>query len=705
MAVTGYILLLVALLASAYSAIAYQIGLRKRLAKLVVSATDSLVAAFFLISASIAILLFAILTHNFQIEYVASYTSRDTSLPYLLSGLWAGNDGSLLFWAWLISLFATIFLLLKRGLNEELASHASSIIMLVQSFFLILILTVSNPFHTLQVAPLDGRGLNPMLENIGMILHPPALLIGYVGFTIPFALAIAALLTRQFSGTWLSEARKWALFSWLLLGVGNIIGAWWAYVELGWGGYWAWDPVENAGLMPWLTATAFLHSNVMQNRKGILKTWNLALIALTFLLTIFGTFLTRSGILSSVHTFGESRLGPFFIIFLVITFIISAGLIYYYKDEFKARTQTNAFVSKEFAFRLTIWLFVGATLVIFAGTIFPALSEAIRGVKITVGESFFNRVNGPIFLAIVTLAGICIAISWRRDSILNLIRRLFWPLLATTLFAVILMVAVSMKWYVAIALSFCLLVFLIILKEWGREVKARHRSSSENYARAFWKLFQGNRPHYGAYIVHLSVALIAAGVIGSSFLAVEKEVELRQGESVTINNYTLTYDDLTYSETPSKQIVTATISVQQDQNFIGILKPEKYFHRSYEQPVTEVAIRSSPLEDLYIILAGWDADDTAYFKVLVNPMVIWIWVGGGLLALGGLIAYWPARKRQRMTTRTGVVPATERDIETEIEKKVLELRRKRGLFCPNCGGKYPENSRFCSQCGTKLRGD
>ncbi len=705
MAVTGYVLILGALLASVYSAIAYQIGTRKKLSRLVVSANDSLVAAFLFISASVAVLLFAILTHNFQIEYVASYTSRDTSFFYLLSGLWAGNAGSLLFWAWLISLFAIIFLLRKKDISKELLPHASSVIMLVQAFFLVLLLVVSNPFHALQVAPPDGRGLNPMLENIGMILHPPVLLAGYVGFTIPFALVIAALLTRQFSGTWLAEARKWVLLSWLLLGVGNIIGAWWAYVELGWGGYWAWDPVENAGLMPWLTATAFLHSNVMQSRKGLMKTWNLSLIVLTFLLAIFGTFLTRSGILSSVHTFGESRLGPFFLVFLGITFLISFGLIYYYKDELKARMQTQSFVSREFAFQLATWLFVGATLIILVGTIFPALSEAVRGVKIVVAESFFNRVNGPIFLALVLLAGICIAISWRQDSALNLLRRFFWPLLATALFVVILIVIISVKWYVTIFLSLCFLTFLIILKEWGREVKARHRSSSENYARAFWKLFQGNRPHFGAYIVHLSIALMAAGVIGSSFLATEKEIELQQGESITINNYTLTYEDLAYSETASKQIVTATISAQHNQNFIGILKPEKYFHRVYEQPVTEVAIRSSPLEDLYVILAGWDPDGTAVFKVLVNPMVIWIWVGGGLLALGGVIAYWPTRKKQKITTRTGVVLESERNIETEIEKKVLELRRKRSFFCPNCGEEYQENSHFCSQCGTKLGGD
>jgi cytochrome c-type biogenesis protein CcmF len=705
MAITGYVLITGALLASLYSAIAYQIGTKYRLSRLVVSASDGLVAAFLFISASVGVLLFAIFTHNFQIEYVASYTSRDTSFLYLLSGLWAGNAGSLLFWAWLISLFAIIFLLRKKAINQELVPHASSVIMLVQAFFLVLLLAVSNPFSTLQVAPPDGRGLNPMLENVGMILHPPALLAGYVGFTVPFALVIAALLTRQFGGNWLSEARKWALLSWLLLGVGNIIGAWWAYVELGWGGYWAWDPVENAGLMPWLTATAFLHSNIMQSRRGVMKTWNMSLIVLTFLLAVFGTFLTRSGILSSVHTFGESRLGPFFIIFLGIVFLISFGLIYYYKDELKARTQSQSFVSREFAFQLTTWLLVGATLIILIGTLFPAISEALRGVKIAVEESFFNRVNGPIFLALVILAGICIAVSWRQDSIRNLLRRFLWPLLATALFIVLLITVIGVKWYVTILLSMCFLAFLSILKEWGREVRARHGSSSENYARAFWKLFQGNRPHFGAYIVHLSIAFMAAGIIGSSLLAMEEEVTLKQGESITINNYTLYYDDLSYSETASKQIVTATVSAQHNGNFIGTMTPEKYFPRAYEQPVTEVAIRTTPLEDLYLILAGWEQDGTAVFKILVNPMVIWIWVGGGLLALGGLIAYWPARKRQRTATRTGATSESKRNIEAEIEKEVIELRQKRSYSCPNCGEKYRENSRFCSQCGTKLGGD
>ena len=327
MADIGYIALFLALATSIYSAITYIIGVKKKHQALIESARNGLLATCGLVSVSVAVLLYAILSHNFQIEYVASYTSRDTPLAYLISALWAGNAGSLLFWAWLLSLFAMMVVLQNRNKNRGLVPYASSIIMLTEAFFLILLISVSNPFHELGFVPAEGMGLNPLLENPGMIIHPPLLLAGYVGFTVPFAFAIAALLTVKFGDEWIITIRRWTLLAWLLLGFGNLLGAWWAYVELGWGGYWAWDPVENAGLMPWLVATAFLHSIMIQRRKGMLKIWNMVLIILTFNLAIFGTFLTRSGILSSVHSFGDTNMGPFFLVFMGIALFGSLGLL------------------------------------------------------------------------------------------------------------------------------------------------------------------------------------------------------------------------------------------------------------------------------------------------------------------------------------------------------------------------------------------
>jgi cytochrome c-type biogenesis protein CcmF len=651
MADIAYIALFLALLASIYAAIAFAFGARKRHAALLHSASNSLLAVFGLVSLSVAILVYALVTHNFQIEYVASYTSTDLPLAYRLSALWAGNDGSLLVWAWLISLFAAVVVLQKRDTARELVPYASAIIMVTQAFFLILVLAISNPFNMLPSAPAEGMGLNPLLENPGMILHPPVLLAGYVGFTVPFAFAMAALFTRRLGDEWLLAIRRWTLLAWLFLGIGLIIGAWWAYVELGWGGYWAWDPVENAGLMPWLVATAFLHSIMIQRRRGMLKVWNVVLITLTFSLAIFGTFLTRSGILSSVHTFSESALGPFFLTFIGITLFGALGLLYFRSKELKGEAEMESLVSRESTFLLNNLLLVGAAFATFLGTIFPVISEAARGVKITVGPPFFNQVNGPIFLALILLAGVCTLIGWRRASIKNLTRNFLGPLVAALLLGVALLLVGIREWYALIAFPICGFVLATILYEWFRGTRARRRMRGENYLKAFWGLIAANRPRYGGYIVHIAIILMAMGIIGSSIYVVETEATLKPGDSVTIEQYSLTYESLDYYETQSKEVVTATLSVYNDGELIGSVVPEKYFHRSYQQPVTEVAIRSTAKEDLYVILINWDQDSTT-FKVLVNPLVGWIWIGGGVFLLGGLIAFWPERRTSPAPAKT-----------------------------------------------------
>lgn len=649
MADIGYISLLLALGAAIYSVFVYILGIRKKHPALLQSARNGLIAVCGLLSVSVTVMLIAILTHNFQIEYVASYTSRDMSLSYLLSALWAGNDGSLLFWAWLLSVFAVIVVLQKRDVGKELVPCAATVIMITQIFFLILLVSVSNPFLELSYVPAEGRGLNPLLENPGMLFHPPTLLAGYVGFTIPFAFAMAALLTRRLGDDWIVAIRRWTLLAWLVLGVGNLIGAWWAYVELGWGGYWAWDPVESAGLMPWLVATAFLHSIMMQRRRGILKIWNMVLIILTFNLSLFGTFLTRSGILSSVHTFSDYALGPFFLTFIGLSLFISLGLLYYRSNELQSEAEMESLVSRESTFLFNNLLLVGAAFAIFVGTIFPLVSEAVRGVKVTVGPPFFNQVNGPIFLAIILLSGICTLIGWRRASIRNLVRHFLWPLVAAVVLVVVLLIAGVTKFYALIALSISAFVFFTIIHEWFRSTRARHRVRAENYFKAFWGLITNNRPRYGGYIIHIAIIIIAVGVTGSSLYGTEKEVTIAPGESMTINDYTLTYQNIDSYETESKTTVTATLIVENNGRLLGKLTPEKYFHRSYDQAVTEVAIRSTLIEDLYVILIGWEDDDTTSFKVMVNPLVSWIWIGGIVFTAGGLIAFWPERRKKPST--------------------------------------------------------
>lgn len=690
MADVGYITLVLALVASLYSAIAFIFGAKRQNQALMNSARITVLAAFTLVSAAVVTLAIALVTHDFSIEYVASYSSRDMSLPYLLSALWAGNDGSLLFWGWLLSIFATIVVIRKRNIRKPLIPYASSIIMVTQGFFLILLLSVSNPFEKLSFSPSDGMGLNPLLENPGMIVHPPALLAGYAGFTVPFAFAISALLAKRLNDEWITAIRRWTLFTWLILGIGNLIGAWWAYVELGWGGYWAWDPVENAGLIPWLLATAFIHSLIMQRRRGTFKVWTLVLIILTFTMAIFGTFLTRSGILSSVHTFPDTGLGPFFLTFIGITLVGSLTLLLYRRKDLRGEVETESIFSREGTFLLNNILFVGSAVVIFLGTIFPLISEALGGTRITVGAVFFNQVNGPIFLAIIFLSGVCAIIAWRRASVRDLMRRLVLPLAASIVVGVILFTFNIRQWYTLGTFFLCSFVFFSIIFEWFRVTRTRHHAREESYQRAFFSLLRGNRSRYGGYIIHIAMVIIAIGVIGSSFYDVEAEATLSPGDSMTIRRYTLTYEGLESYQTESGIVVGATLTVMNGNKVIGQVVPEKYFHESYEQPVTEVAIRSTLAEDLYVILMGWDEQGIAAFSVLVNPVVIWIWIGGGFFLLGGLIAFWPEQRTMPATGQTSAkrkkavsTPKGGRslkkgsDVEDEIEKQVRALRKSK----------------------------
>ena len=651
MADIGYITLFLALVASVYSVVAYIFGTKGNHSNLINSARNGLLAVCGLVSLSVLILLYALLTHNFQIEYVASYTNRDLPTAYLISALWAGNSGSLLFWGWLLSIFASIMVLQKRTVAKELVPYASSVIMFAQAFFLVLIITVSNPFQKLPFAPPDGMGLNPLLENPGMIIHPPTLLAGYVSLTIPFAFAIAALLSRRLGDEWIIAMRRWTIMAWLALGVGNLIGAWWAYVELGWGGYWAWDPIESAGLMPWLVATAFLHSIMMQRRRGILKIWNMLLIIMTFNLAIFGTFLTRSGILSSVHTFNDTTLGPFFLMFLGVTLLGSLSLLYLRSADLKSEAEMESLISRESTFLLNNLLLIGATFAIFLGTVFPLLSEAVRGVKITVGPSFFNQVNGPIFLTIILLTGECTLIGWRRASIQNLIHNFLWPLVGAVILGTILLILDKTELYALIGYPVCSFVLFAILYQWFRGTKTRHNTRNENYFKAFFRLIGTNRPRYGGSIVHIAVILIAAGVIGSSLYDVEQEITINPGESIVIKEYTLNFENIDFYETQSKLVVAPTLSVYNRGEFIGKMSPEKYFHGNY-QPVSEAAIRSTFTEDLYVILIDANENGTTSFKVLINPLVAWIWIGSLVFLIGGLIVFWPDRHDSLKTKPT-----------------------------------------------------
>ena len=630
----GNIVLLLALEISVLSAILSFVGDRKDFPKLVSIARIGVFVVCGLLSLSVALLLYAFYSHDFSLEYVASHSSSATSTLYLLTSFWAGNEGSLLFWGWLISLFAVIAILQNRAKNREIMPSASSVIMIAQTFFLVLLVFVAKPFVEVESLPIDGRGLNPQLENLGMLLHPPLILAGYVSFTVPFALAVAALLTKRLDDEWLLTVRRWVLVSWLLLGVGNLIGAWWAYTEAGWGGYWAWDPVENAGLMPWLMATAVLHTCVVQRRRGIFKFWNILLIILTFNLIIFGAFITRSDILTSVHNYGLSDLDPFFLSFLSITLLGPLLLLIYRRGFLKADGTEAAIVSRENIFLLGNVILIFITLIVFLGTLLHWK------------QSFFNYAVGSTMFALIMLIGVCTLIGWRQANIKGLSVKLLPGVLIALVVGLILAITTSGEWYTILLFTLCSFVGSTIIVEWFRGIKKRWRPKVENPFRAFLSQIWASKSHYGGFSVHLGILIICVGIIGSSFYSVEEKAQLLPGESMNVENYTLTYEGISVTQTGNKQIYTSILQVHNGEKFIGELFPKKQFHMGYGQWVSEVSIRYGVWEDLYISLASWDPDEAATFKVFVNPLVTWIWVGGGILLLGSLIALWPDMEKR-----------------------------------------------------------
>ncbi|MBA3496441.1 MAG: heme lyase CcmF/NrfE family subunit [Gemmatimonadales bacterium] len=589
--------------------------------------------------------------HDFNIEYVAAYTSRNLPPYYIVSAFWAGQKGSLLFWALVLSLFASLAQLLTPRRYADLMPYVAGVTSAVVAFFVSVMLFGSDPFERLAFTPADGRGLNPQLQNVGMVIHPPMLYLGYISITIPFAFAVAALLSRRLDTGWIHAIRKWTLVSWLFLSIGITLGMWWAYVELGWGGYWAWDPVENASFLPWLTMTAFLHSVMIQEKRGMLKRWNLGLIVGTFLLSIFGTFITRSGVIASVHSFTQSNVGYFFLAFLVVAAVLSFTLLYTRWPLLEAEVRLESMLSREAAFLFNNLLFVGIAFSVLWGTLFPILSEAVRGTKITVGPPFFNRVNVPLGLLLLALTGIGPLIAWRKASAANLRRQFVGPL-ATGAAALAMVLAAGLRdFYAATALALAGFVAGTISQEFLRGVRARRRMHGESVPLAFFRLVARNRRRYGGYIVHTGILIYFAAFAGMAF-KVEREATLKPGESVELRSpfghtYTFTHVGISQYEALNRVVSAATVQVAIDGRADGLLTSEKRQHidsfkRPTFEPSTEVGIRSGLREDLYLVFAGAvDGTEEAVYRFNVNPLVWWVWFGGFVLAFGGLVTMWP----------------------------------------------------------------
>jgi len=645
MAEIGYAAVFLAFLVSLYTAVAYLLGKRYQVAELLESARNGVWAAAALTTIASSALLYLLARQDFGIRYVYEHTSSFQPALYNLSAFWAGQEGSLLLWLWLLCLFAVGLLLTRARSLQGLKPHALAVLAASQAFLALLLLIFSSPFVRLPVPQQEGFGLNPLLQNIGMVVHPPVVFVGYAGFAVPFALVVAGLAAGRFDRRWARGARPWLLVSWLFLGIGIVIGAWWAYQELGWGGYWGWDPVENSSLVPWLVATAALHTTIMQERRGSFRIWNAVLLTLSFTLCLFATFITRSGVIQSVHAFARSAIGWYFGAFILASLVLAVGLILGHKEQLKDEMPVGSLLSREGGFLLAVLLFVGIALAVFLGTIFPALMELLRGPQVALDASFYNRVFGPLALLLLLTLGVCPILLWGRTDTRQLAARL-WPGLAGGALVVVGALVLGAREAVALA-GFGAVGFAAgtVVAELVRTVRARRASRGGSWwvgLRALWSL---DRRRLGAHLVHLAVLIIAAGIVGSSLYKAEHQVVLVPGEEVSVSGYTIRYAQPLRGVDQARQRSAVELEVYRDGQFLGTLVPERNLHWNVNQVVSEVAVRSSWKEDLYIVLAALQDDDLATLQIQVTPLVSWLWAGGFVLLLGTLIALWPAGQR------------------------------------------------------------
>ena len=592
---------------------------------------------------------------DLNVDYVAHYTSIETPFFYKITALWAGQSGSLLFWQAVLSGFCLIVFIQNKNRHSGIMPWVIVALNSIQIFFLFLTNFITNPFKPTEAdfILVNGLGLNPLLQNVTMAIHPPTLYLGYVGFSVPFSFVVAGLLKGSTSPLLLKTIRRWTHVAWFFLSCGIILGGWWAYQELGWGGYWAWDPVENASFMPWLTGTAFIHSIMIQEKKNMLRLWNVILISLTFILTIFGTFLTRSGVMSSVHSFTASSLGPLFLGYVGFLIIVAILLIIYRYPTLKSEKRIESFSSRESGFLFNNVIFVVLCFTVFWGTIFPVISEAVNGIKITVGPPFFNQVNTPIGLFLLGLTGVGPLLAWRKTSLQNMKKTFFLPIL-NFIIAGILFWVFGYKDYVLITLSLSVFVLTAIGEEFIQGIRIRKRKSQESIFISSLKMISQNRSRYGGYIVHIGIVFMFVGFTGKAFNQ-EKEFGLLPGQSEQLGGYNFELIDVEEIERPNHLAWVADLKVRNNHGeIITHLHPEKriYFHRSSDenrrQPHSELDIFSKINEDVYSIFNAMDSStNTAYFKIMINPLVRWVWIGGVVLAIGALVAFNPKSRKEK----------------------------------------------------------
>ena len=593
-----------------------------------------------------AIIIHSFVVGDFRIKYIQSHSDAAQPLFYKLTSYWGGLDGSIMFWVTLLAAFGSVAIYTNRQRQRLLIPWVVAVISVVEMFFLFLMVVHNNPFETfLTAAPVAGRGLDPLLQNFYMAIHPPILYLGFVGMTIPFAFGIAALVTGQLDDSWFRAVRGWTMMAWLFLTVGLTLGALWAYEELGWGGYWNWDPVENAGLLPWFTGTAFLHSVIVQERRGMLKVWNISLIIMTFFLTIFGTFLTRSGVVQSVHAFGEDRaLAWMFTIFMIATLVISFGLVIYRLPLLRSRNELDSWFSREASFLVNNWILLFSAFFIMFATLFPTLSEAVRGERLTVASPFFNKWMTPIGYVLLLLTGVGPLLAWRKSTLASAWHQFMWPTIGAVVAGAVSPVLGIAMWPAGVCFALCGFVTITICQEFWRGAAVRSKATGADLFTSLVGLFARSRRRYGGYVIHLGIVLVFIGFAGGAFSR-ELEVKLDAGQEVRLIPYTIRFDKLSVTDDGQKQMITASIGVTRKDKFVAEMYPARWFFRGHEDsPTTEVALRRTLSDDLYLVLAGYDAaEQSVTLAIHVNPLVNWIWLGIGVLFVGTFIALLPER--------------------------------------------------------------
>jgi cytochrome c-type biogenesis protein CcmF len=644
MAELGRAALVVSLGLSVYALVAGAVAAHRNLRRLATSARNALFCSFASTLVASAVLASALVRHDFSFAYVAEHTDRNLSTAYALSAFWGGQEGSLLLWLLVLTGFGSLAVFLNRRLLRDLTAWVVPVLAGIGTFFAFMLVAVSSPFAT-QTAPLDGAGLVASLQNPYMVAHPPMLYLGYVGLSIPFAFAAGALLSGNTDERWIVATRRWTLVAWTFLGFGQILGAHWAYVEVGWGGYYAWDPVENAALMPWLAATAFLHSVMIQERKGMLKVWNMVLVALAFELSILGTFLTRSGVVNSIHSFAKSPIGGWFLAFLVISSLFSVALILWRLPLLKAKTKLESPLSREATFLYNNLLLVALCLTILWGVLFPIVTQLVKGEQRTIGRPYYDFFLRAFGLPLLLLMGIGPLIAWRKTSLRALARTLFWPILVTILCGIALVfVGAGSSTPGIVAYSFSAFVLATIVLEFVRGTRATG---------SLFVLVGRNRRRYGGYIVHAAIVLLAIGVAGSSAYGANVEQRLTRGQSVTVDGYTLTNRGIVQRTTTRAKETRVVLDVRGP--WRGRIQTGSNQFFNPPEPAQEVAIKTNWLraEDLYVIADEvHPATGVVYVQVLVKPLVNLIWIAGIVFLLGSGVALWPdAREQRRLVTR------------------------------------------------------